>query len=522
MRPAPSSLLPAVVLSAVLAASPATSEVTLKSQAQADLDVMRTRATELADQGDAMRWLERLSQNRGDPTAALLDLVGRGRDGKMPIRYRDAMLANAAAQRAQILSAVLSADLDNDGTVTREEISRVLQVGRSNGMLGDLFLKFDTNIDDRISPDELVEGMNAAGEEQSSQRGDRASMIGTLLDFNDDGQITQKELDRAVAALVLQSAPIDGAAVPAPIADSTPARAASCDVVAPTPVALVHVVTGYEGNALSNLSIGGQDRVTETAELVIEPGDEPLYVVVASYELVLWRVTGAVDRVERIVVQSGTGSSDIRSGAVAGLPAEKVTFVAAGACLAGGWEKSADKDAAATMRKRFGRDVAGVVADYTIASVSLPSGKGGDGPRGEVDIVVSGGKRYILTEEGMVEEPTPKAGEEDGAIDRELNRFHPGGVVKIDPKTVVSAYPVEPYVVLPQQAGLAQLMEQGLIKRQGNAFLVLQPIPRFPAGLYGAHSVSFVLGPDVPLPPGDPGHSSVRDATRACLVRMCR
>ena len=64
----------------------------------------------------------------------------------------------------------------------------------------------------------------------------------------------------------------------------------------------------------------------------------------------------------------------------------------------------------------------------------------------------------------------------------------------------MSAYPVEPYGVLPQQAGLAQLMEQGLIKRQGNAFLVLQPIPRFPAGLHGAPGVSFLLGPDLPLP----------------------
>ncbi|HOZ35327.1 MAG TPA: hypothetical protein PLM52_20830, partial [Tabrizicola sp.] len=154
---------------------------------------------------------------------------------------------------------------------------------------------------------------------------------------------------------------------------------------------------------------------------------------------------------------------------------------------------------------------------------ALPSGKTKDsgGSADGIDLVFSGGKRFVLTEDGMEEVETPKAGEEDAAIQRELNRFHPGGVVKLDPKTVVSAYPVEPYVVLPQQAGLAQLMEQGLIKRQGNAFLVLQPIPRFPAGLHGAHSVSFVLGPDVPLPPGDPGHSSVRDANRKCLVRIC-
>jgi hypothetical protein len=40
--------------------------------------------------------------------------------------------------------------------------------------------------------------------------------------------------------------------------------------------------------------------------------------------------------------------------------------------------------------------------------------------------------------------------------------------------------------------------------------------------LWGANSVSFVLGPGVPMPPGEPGHSSVRDANRKCLVSTCR
>ena len=513
-----------LLLAVLLAATPAAAEITLKSQAQADLDVMRSRAATLGDQGDAMRMLDRLTRDGGrDPAVALQDLLGMGRDGKLPIRYQDTMLANAAAQRGQILAAILSADLDNDGTVTRDEVTRVLQVGRSNGMLGDLFLKFDTNVDDRISPDELSAAVSAAGEDMASRQGDRGSMIGTLIDFDGNGQITQKELDRAVAALAAQSAPIEGAEVLPQEADPAPKSAASCDVAAPTSDALIHVVSGYEGNALANVSIGGQDRVTQTAELVIEPGDEPLYLFVASYELVIWRLTGAVDRVERIVVQSGSGSSDIRSGAVTGIPAEKVTFVAAGACLKPDWEDKNSDQVADSLQGNLGRAAAGAFVEYTIGSVALPSGKAKDsgGSADGIDLVFSGGKRFVLTEDGMEEVETPKAGEEDAAIQRELNRFHPGGVVKLDPKTVVSAYPVEPYVVLPQQAGLAQLMEQGLIKRQGNAFLVLQPIPRFPAGLHGAHSVSFVLGPDVPLPPGDPGHSSVRDANRKCLVRIC-
>jgi hypothetical protein len=95
-------------------------------------------------------------------------------------------------------------------------------------------------------------------------------------------------------------------------------------------------------------------------------------------------------------------------------------------------------------------------------------------------------------------------------------------VVQIDPATVVAAAPAVAYEVLPQQAGLSQLLRAGVLKRQGDSYLVLRPMPRLPAGLYGAHSVQFVLGPGVPMPPGNPGHSSIRDENRRCLTRLCR
>ncbi|HOZ35058.1 MAG TPA: hypothetical protein PLM52_19465, partial [Tabrizicola sp.] len=88
-----------LLLAVLLASTPAAAEITLKSQAQADLDVMRSRAATLGDQGDAMRMLDRLTRDGGrDPVVALQDLLGIGRDGKLPIRYQDTMLANAAAQ----------------------------------------------------------------------------------------------------------------------------------------------------------------------------------------------------------------------------------------------------------------------------------------------------------------------------------------------------------------------------------------------------------------------------------------
>ncbi len=131
------------------------------------------------------------------------------------------------------------------------------------------------------------------------------------------------------------------------------------------------------------------------------------------------------------------------------------------------------------------------------------------------------GKRFALTADGPVELKTPSEGQELSATERDLKRFHPGGVIMIDAKSVIAPKPVEPYEVLPQQAGFVQLIKAGLVQRRDNAFLVLKPISRFPAGLYGAHSVQFILGPGIAMPAGDPGHSSVRDETRRCLVRTC-
>jgi hypothetical protein len=44
----------------------------------------------------------------------------------------------------------------------------------------------------------------------------------------------------------------------------------------------------------------------------------------------------------------------------------------------------------------------------------------------------------------------------------------------------------------------------------GNAYVVIRPM-RYPAGLYGAHSVTFLVAAGVPRPEGNPGHSRVHD-----------
>jgi hypothetical protein len=90
--------------------------------------------------------------------------------------------------------------------------------------------------------------------------------------------------------------------------------------------------------------------------------------------------------------------------------------------------------------------------------------------------------------------------------------FNPGGVVAVDAGAVVPPR-AEPYVVLPEAFGLSALVATGALELRSGIILptlyIARPIPRFPAGLYGSESATFILGRGVPLPPGDPGHSCV-------------
>ena len=55
-----------------------------------------------------------------------------------------------------------------------------------------------------------------------------------------------------------------------------------------------------------------------------------------------------------------------------------------------------------------------------------------------------------------------------------------------------------------------------------NTYVVLAPT-RFPAGLYGAHSATFIVLRGVPVPEGNPGHSAVLDMNTAnCIGVTCR
>lgn len=269
--------------------------------------------------------------------------------------------------------------------------------------------------------------------------------------------------------------------------EQTPVNA--CDLPRARTDDIVALVGVYEGEAISTLTIAGQDSVTSTLELEIEEGDKPLYIVAGAFDPVIWRLSGATHRVRHFAGIGGTAGGG-EAVAVTGIDEDRVSFHHQRDCfkyaydpLSGDFLMNADR--VASLVDMYPQ---ALIGHYGANSIRVPSG--------------------LKSEETTF--ATPLNWNEKLA--RSALRFSPGGLVSFDPDTVVSALSPELYQVLPQEFGLLQLEADGAIEMNddsGSSFIVTNDMPRYPAGLTGAHSVTFYLEPDVADPTGDPGHSKV-------------
>jgi hypothetical protein len=276
------------------------------------------------------------------------------------------------------------------------------------------------------------------------------------------------------------------------------------------------------GNALSNIAVSGQDETTTAAFIHVEPGDTPVYLIALSGRSMLWVVEGATERVERFIVQP----SDTRKGpgiAVTGLSASRVGALNPNACgqpydlVKYGAENLFQK-----LRSNFRRDDLVMVGVESVSTVRAPSGKlGGVKSSRNGPMITTDAGSYVIRDS----KPTRVNPNARNFTVNQFKSFYPGGVVMLHPETVVSTRPVEVYDVLPAEAGLIQLVEAGALTfvPEEGGYLINGPIPRFPAGLNGAHSVKFGLAEGVEKPEGSLNHSSLFDAeTGECLEGLCK
>ncbi|MCM2394703.1 hypothetical protein NBH19_01250 [Rhizobium sp. S95] len=420
-----------------------------------------------------------------------------------------------AQQRSQVMNMFFAADLNGDLNVTVAEWQKARAAAPGNG-LRDLFEKWDANNDDVVTVEDVYSFAKTSSRPSSLQRKLDLSTF-MALEAAQDGKLTASELEQAGRATFRQyDVDNDGMLAPSELKRFSEDQrkhqqgqvrqvgAAACGLPKARTDEKVLFVSGYEAAALSTVTVAGQDKETNTAELNIEPGKDPLFIIATSYTPMIWRVTGAAERVSRFVTGAG-------SAGVVGLGKDRVTFADLYRCLPG-WIKPEQASAGIldAINMLTGSSAPGVFSSYTLSKVTLPSEA-----RPPAMLQKHAVPPSVQFSWGPLR-PT-----ENGAV-ASLKRFSPGGIVSVDAGSVVSSAGAAPYEVLPQEAGLAQLMQDGKLEFDPKlGYIIRRAIPRFPAGLAGAHAVVFVLADGVPRPVGRPGHSAVLtlEQAKSKLVR---
>jgi hypothetical protein len=262
--------------------------------------------------------------------------------------------------------------------------------------------------------------------------------------------------------------------------------------------ALVAFLQGYRGQGVSTAAIDSEDGETTTAEIAIEPGERPLYIVLLAHGPVIWRLSGATERVRHLVLASQLRDGSVTRAGVTGLSHGRVTFLQGG-CLA---EDVLHKDYMAQIFRLYvGRDPDIVVRQEAVARLSLPSGDTKVENANSLWWQLRESPSALLWYLGFNRDSRFRPG-----LRRQAGLRYPAGVVEIDPETVVSASPVRAYTVLPGYAGLQQLVQEGAVEDIGNNEFRIRRKIRLPAALI---SGVLLLPKGVPPPDGERGRVCV-------------
>jgi len=445
-------------------------------------------------------------------------------------------LMDGIQARTQSLNTVMRYDLDGDGFVTEQETRRgmtydlrvqigLAAYGKLNGQIPrqdfaksqidtmvQRILALDTDKDGKVSVAEASK-YNATGRGQNGAASRAQQFL--ALDAASKGSLSLAEYQAAGEALFREvDSNNDGTISQQELTDyQTRLARAGCEMPKASDKAKVIVLSSYETESLSSAALGSQDNVTHAGRIVVEPGAEPLYVVVVSYSPTIWQISGAVERVERLVLASsgadGPGVARPLVGAT-GVAQDRVTFFSKRTCLSYFTETptSASLQTVGAVRGASGKEPVTVAAKYSIGSFRVPSGtiESAREKKDSAPLIIEktqGTLKIVGDASNVILHAGASRAKDD------LARYSPGGVVDIDPKTVVGSYPAIAYQVLPQEAGLVQLLSSGAMSQNSLGEYIVRQKIRFPAGLAGAHGVTFLLMKGVPYPDGDPGHSCV-------------
>lgn len=435
-----------------------------------------------------------------------------------------------ASQRANAIRTVLSADINGDGKVTREEVrmmlrqrySKRMQLHREARMQREFDRIFvnDANRDGTITIGEIVESHQKRAVLSGSRnfRSSSSNAVPMSLDRNGDAVVTRDELvaavrvvfaeiDRDKDRMLSDSEMRDFMATIREVRrrqsqerrQSYAARRIARQIMRcsfptlPDGTKLVFAAA-YRGEALANVSIKGKQQLLTVGQIDIEPGSEPLTMVLSSPANMIWQMTGATERVAKVLVGSRFSLGGKASTAVTGVANDKVHFIPTSNCLPTHFNSDQEREQIGLALKATLRTSPQAIVSLNVArKVSLPSGK--------ID--------KAATNPQAIAPPKDSPG---AALWNAVRRSFPAGIVRLDPDKIVSQEKLAAAPVLPGRAGLAQLIDQGALEVPAVApggrivlpiteLKIVAPI-QMPAGLSQAIVRKFVLAKGVKAPEG--------------------
>ncbi len=414
-----------------------------------------------------------------------------------------------ASRTSNIMAQFFKLDVNGDRFVDAQEVGRPRQENAQMSPKPGLLVA-DTNGDGKVSLDEALAYASQSDEPLSNRSTNQLENF-LALDPNGDGMLTADELQNlATATFSYFDKDSDGVISPTEKqelqaqlgmilrTDTLRRQMAPCRFPKALPQQKVYLVTAYESGTLSNVSVAGQDEETETATIEIAAGSEPIYLAVSSYTPIIWRLTG---HVERVTTFHGSGVAGV---GVTGVSKDVATLIPGRECIPRIEGTSTGPAQLQSLASLIDHDIDGIVSRYTSFNLTLPVEFR---PIKDVIDKDRSAKQPDFSLDGLPSQNGILRFKR--AIDS-LERFSPGGVVNIDPKSVIATRVAEKYEVLPQEAGLLQLLQDGSLADRGLSYVAMKPFARYPAGLAGSHSVTFQFPEGMKLPEGNPGHSRVR------------
>jgi hypothetical protein len=422
------------------------------------------------------------------------DFDGKGLDRA---GIQSAQTAYAAEQRAERVADVLKSDLDGNWIVTSDEamLAARIRAGAERHtaqydafVVGAYFdtMRFDIDGDSRATLTEITE--RAASLPYSDIKTRTLSyLIG--MDPNHDGRLTQEELDKEiqrtfqlldkdrdgsiskeelllVRALALKAEidiQLEPCELPSAIPDSAPVWLAIRD-----------------GGAPSNVTVAGQNNITTVSDVQIEPGAGKIQLILSSSRPMIWRFSGAVERLAQVVAIPANIFESVDAKAanvgVVGLAGSIVQVLPPGSCgvlhAMSGFMPDFP-DAAPKSNE--------ISPDLTKAMLNSLAEKLGKEPN-----------LLLRRSDGHIQVPS-------GTVNAIVGAH---SIAEIDPDSVVPKASAASYVVLPGQAGLNQLISEGKLEKVGEKYRILRPIQYFPA--FEDREPIYLLPRDVTLPTGMP------------------